>query len=397
VVRQAELGALGTSLAEHNGESRRVCTLARHRDWIFKEYSAPMPTGHVRRISQLIELPGRLTAADQALVDDHTAWPVARVVDGRDQTIGVLAPLAPDNFSTDRPLSGGRMQRRVLEVDVLALTETRQAQIKVPPQPLASRISVCASVAAVGALFERHGLVYLDWSYANVFWSLGQRTAYVIDLDGCSFGPRSQIESPNWEDPLVPRGRTAGNQSDRYRMALLTARCLTGKRTTLSETRSGLLTLRVQGGATGEVAGLLIRALNSKTIGDRPSISEICKALKTATDASSSPKPQPGTTPHGPGGVRAWKPLTPGGAAGNSGTPVMSAASTQRPSVSARQTSRAGASGGRSPAGGSPARPPTQRVPGRPATAQPPSSGSGTFVALGLLVIVIIVLLVIFA
>ena len=322
------------------------------------------------------------------------------MVDERNRTIGVLAPLAPDAFSADRPLPGGRTQRKVLEVDVMALTEARQAQIKVPPQALASRIAVCASVAAVGALFERHGLVYLDWSYANVFWSLRHHTAYVIDLDGCSFGPRPQIETPNWEDPLVPRGQTAGNQSDRYRMALLTARCLTGKRASLSDTRSGLLTLRRQGGATGEVAGLLIRALNSKSITDRPSISEICAALETATGAGSSPKPQQATTPNGPGGVRTWKPLTPPSSPkvkARAGTPVMSAANPQRPPVTTTQSPRTGASAGRRPVGSSPGRPPTQRVPAQPAKPQPPSSGAGTFVAFAILVIVIIVLLVIFA
>jgi hypothetical protein len=397
VVRPAELGALGKSLAEHRGEARRVCILAQHRDWIFKEYSSPMPAGPVRQITQLIELPGQLTAGDRAMVDGHTAWPVARVVDDRDRTIGVLAPLAPDAFSADRPLPGGRTQRKVLEVDVLALTETRQAQIKVPPQPLASRIAVCASVATIGALFERNGLVYLDWSYANVFWSLQQHTAYVIDLDGCSFGPRPQIETPNWEDPLVPRGQTAGNQSDRYRMALLTARCLTGKRANLSDTRSGLLTLRRQGGGTGELAGVLIRALNSKTIADRPSISEIRDALETAKSAGSSPKAPQATAP-GPGGVRTWKPLAPPGkSAAKAGTPVMSAVNTQRPPVSATQSPRAGASAGRSPAGSSPGRPPTQRVPAQPAKPQPPSSGAGTLAAFAILVVVIIVLLVIFA
>ena len=45
VVRTAELGALGKSLAEHRGEARRVCILAQHRDWIFKEYSSPVRPG----------------------------------------------------------------------------------------------------------------------------------------------------------------------------------------------------------------------------------------------------------------------------------------------------------------------------------------------------------------
>ena len=105
-------------------------------------------------------------------------------------------------------------------MDVLALPETRQAQIGIPPQSLADRISVCASIAAVGALFERHNLVYLDWSYANVFWSLFDHSAYVIDLDGCSSAAST--------DPVLQLGgsadawgENASSESDRNRMALL--------------------------------------------------------------------------------------------------------------------------------------------------------------------------------
>jgi hypothetical protein len=248
IVELTDLEPLGQTLGQHNGESRRVCRLREHPEWVFKEYQAPVLAAHEERLTRLIGLPAQMTATQKALVDRHTSWPTTCVVDGRDKTIGVLMPLAPPKYSSTRQMPGGRKEVRLLEVDVLALTEDQQAHFRLPRQSLPDRISVCACIASVGALFERQGLVYLDWSYANVFWSLTDHSAYVIDLDGCSFGARPQIETPNWADPLVPRGTDAGNETDRFRVALLIARCITGKRTSMSDTRSGLFGLRNQGG-----------------------------------------------------------------------------------------------------------------------------------------------------
>lgn len=309
-VALTQLGSYGENLGEHNGESRRVCLLPRYPGWLFKEYRTSIPDDGAQRLSQLIHYPQKMNISDKALVDGHTAWPASQVVDFRQRTIGVMMPQAPQNFRTTRTLPSGRVQNQTLEIDVLALTEQRQAQIKVPPQSLANRVSICASFAAVGALFERHGLVYLDWSYANVFWSVGEHSAYVIDLDGCSFGPRPQIQSPGWEDPLVPRGLDAGNDSDRYRMALLAARCITGTRADLNETRSGLFSLRVKGGAIGEVAGLLLQALNARTAESRPSILELSAALQAARQPGGRTLlGQPDSAVKG--GVKDWKTLPP--------------------------------------------------------------------------------------
>ena len=293
VVRQAELGAPGTYLSQGNGESRGIYRLQKYPNWICKEYWKAASADDVQRLNRLIRLPEHMTRTDKALVDTHTSWPAARVVDARQQTIGVLMPLAPAVFSTTRQLPSGRTRHGPLEIDVLALTEARQTQIKLSPQSLSDRISVCASFARVGALFERNGLVYLDWSYANVFWSMLNHSAYVIDLDGCSFGPRAQIESPNWADPLVPRGQDAGNESDRYRVALLTARCLTGMRAGLAEVRAALKSLQGSGDAIGQVAQLLIQTLNASNLAERSSIAKLSTALGAAKKASSSDLQRP--------------------------------------------------------------------------------------------------------
>ena len=263
VVQHAELGMLGEYLGQHNGDSRRVCRLLKYPDWIYKEYRTEVSPDGAKQLDRLIRLPEQMKPADKALVDAHTSWPVARVVNTQQATIGVLMPLAPDAFRTAWQLPSGRIRHGWLAVDVLALTEDRQTQIKLSPQPLYSRMSICTSIAAVGALLERSDLVYLDWSYANVFWSMLDHSAYVIDLDGCSFGPRLQIESPNWADPLVPRRLNAGNESDRYRVALLVARCLTGIRSDVAEVREALDGLRWRGETISRVARLLIQALNA--------------------------------------------------------------------------------------------------------------------------------------
>jgi hypothetical protein len=396
VLRLTEVGALGEKLGENNGESRRVCRVQKYPDWIYKEYPAPVSIDHVQRLTQLIQLPEQMTAAHKALVDEHTSWPVTRVVNAQQQTIGVLMPLAPATFSAPRQLPSGRTKLGPLEVDVLALTEARQAQMMLPSQSLADRISVCASMAAVGALFERYGLVYLDWSYANVFWSLNHHSAYVIDLDGCSFGPRLQIQSPNWADPLVPRGRQAGNESDRYRAALLIARCLTGMRADLAETRSGLFGLLLRGGPAGGVAGLLIKALGAQSTAERPSIAELSAALEAAKSQASRPG-TPISSP-GTGGVKQWKPLPtrgtvtpkprvtvplpPSGQNRPAPWPIVKPQAPTRPTST---PSRVGGSSNYQPVGARNIPPPSR-----------PSSGGGGAAALVFIAILVIVLLIIF-
>ncbi len=398
VVQLADLGTLGQKLGDHNGESRLVCRLPKYSDWVYKEYPKPLSLARVKRLTQLIQLPEQMTAAHKELVNGHTSWPATRVLNAQQQTIGVLMPLAPAAFSAPRQMPSGRTEVKILEVDVLALTEDRQTHLRLPPQPLASRISVCASIAAVGALFESAGLVYLDWSYSNVFWSLSDYSAYVIDMDGCSFGPRPQVQQPNWDDPLVPRGGNAGNESDRYRVALLIARCLTGKRASLDETRTALIGLRRRGGAIGDVGQLLTQALNARSTTDRPSIARLSAAL----DAVKKQGARPGATISSPGtgGVREWKQLPARGTAAQKPPVTIPSWPTPRPVVK----SPAPRPVIRSPA---PTRPPSSpsRVTApnfqtvrRPNTPPPsrPSSGGGALAGLVFLAILVIVLLIIF-
>jgi hypothetical protein len=303
VANQSEIGPIGQKLGENNGESRFVARLLHFPDWVYKEYQSAATIQESKRLDQLIMLPAGMGKPDMTLVESNTAWPAVRVINDKRQTTGVLMPFAPEHYHADLRVSGGRSRRKVLLVDQLALPPEQQ-KILPAPQLLVDRIAVCTSVAAVGELFERHRLVYLDWSYANIFWSLTDHSCYVIDMDGTSFGPRPQIESPSWEDPRVPLGSAAGNESDRYRVALLIARCLTGMRP-VADTLTALHALRrTHSAAVEQVAELLIVSLTARTPGERPSVKRIRTALDQANKSSGTTGPQTGS-------VKAWKPLTP--------------------------------------------------------------------------------------
>jgi hypothetical protein len=308
VASVSEIGEIGEKLSENDGESRFVAGLRYYPDWIYKEYRSAVPAQQCSQLDHLVRLPGQMTPADRALAESHISWPAVRVVNSRYDTTGVLAPRASERYYADLRGSGGRTQRKALLVDQLALPPASQQRILSTAQSLADRVAVCASIAAVGALFERHGLVYLDWSYANIFWSLDDHSCYVIDMDGSSFGPRPQIHSPGWDDPLVPLGGDAGNESDRYRVALLIARCLTGVRGSAPDARTALNNLR-RGHSAGveQVAELLILSLTAQSTRDRPTVERI----KTALDAVNSGWSDAGTAQQPPTSIKGWKKVTP--------------------------------------------------------------------------------------
>lgn len=299
VIPVTELGTLGDNLGNNNGESRRVCLVPGFPAWIYKEYRAKLSGADVQRLDRLIGLPESMVKPDRDLARSHASWPASRVVNGQG-SVGVLIPLAPDSYKADLETRPGRTKSKMLEVDLLAQPEDQQVKLKLPAQSLGDRISVCASIARVGALLERHGLVYLDWSYANVFWCWRDHSAFIIDMDGCSFGRRPQIETPNWADPLVPRGRKAGNETDRYRLALLIARCLTSERGDPLKARTALNSLRMHSESVEKAVEVLIRALSARTAAERPSMADMSAALDVADGL-------PASSRSGAGGVTHWK------------------------------------------------------------------------------------------
>ncbi len=300
---------LGTTLSEHRGQARRVCLLESHPNWIYKEYNDDTRRQtEAASLDQLIAFPDRLPRADREIVSAAASWPTARVVDD-DGTLGVILPLAPDIFRAD--VRGSRRTRsELLTIGLLAQRDTALEQRGLPAQPPAHRVRLCLSLATTAALLERHGIVYLDWSFANAFWSPTALTTYLIDMDGCSFGARPLIQTHGWDDPLVPLGSPGGQPVDRYRVALLVGRCLTGERM-LPQLPAALAALATTEPRLEKVCRMVSASLHARNLADRPSVAALTLVLRNAAAAlgvpvgSTAPPAAVGNT----GNVTAWVPI----------------------------------------------------------------------------------------
>jgi hypothetical protein len=306
-----DIGPLGPSISEHNGESRRVCRLLEHPSLLYKEYLQPLGPSAISSLDALVEWPSTLGVADRAVLKGGSAWPLTRVVDDQGRAVGVVMPIAADRYFLSRVTKSGQVRQRPLEIDLLALTSSQQAQRAVPTQDLISRTAICRSITRTAVLLARSDIIYLDWSYSNVFWSDIDKSAFLIDLDGCSIGPRKQIETPNWEDPLVPVGTLAGTDVDSYRVALLVARCLTGSRT-VGGAVSEMLTLAAASESYDTVAHVIVMTLNARHLRNRASVADLDATLELAatgvlTSGATTSQPLPAQEPNP--GVTGWKPV----------------------------------------------------------------------------------------
>jgi hypothetical protein len=264
-------------------------------------------------LDRLIAQPSLLAdAADRDLVAQATAWPTSRVVDGR-RTVGVLMPEAPSRLRATWRSKRARSspeRHEPLAVDYLAKPNKYLGTLQIPAQTAADRVAICAMLAKIAALLERCGIVYADWSYSNAFWQPTDHVAYLIDLDGCSYGPREHVVTPNFDDPLTPHPMPVDCYVDRYRAALLVARCLTGHR----DVSDVLEALDSMNGAAPET---LLRILNASIRTGRPTLASLAAALNglattvppAVTNASGVVGWRP-AHPHKvpPGRAQAWRP-----------------------------------------------------------------------------------------
>lgn len=227
VTTLAALGALGDPVSRENGESKGIYPVSGHGGLLAKIYKNALDASRTAALDHMITIRNRAQGADLDLIDRSVSWPIARVTDGKGGTVGCVIPEAPTIY---RGLKTPDGRQRYLEVDLLAKGDGFFAGRGLTAPTAPQRAQICRSIAAVAALLERNGLVYSDWSYSNAFWSSTQHTAYVIDVDGSQVGSKANIFQPNWDDPLTPTDHPADVYTDRYRAALLVARCLTGRR-----------------------------------------------------------------------------------------------------------------------------------------------------------------------
>jgi hypothetical protein len=290
---------LGTEVG--TGGHSRVVAIDGGEAWLAKLYRpGALRPGDETRLDRLIALPSQFDSADRDTAARATSWPVSRLVDG-DATLGVLLPAAPPKFRAGLITISGQTTTRLLAIDWLAQPDQRHARRGLPALTWRDRLLVCRHIVAVAELLERHGLVYGDWNYGNAFWSFEDHSAYVIDIDSCSFGPQRLVSTPNWEDPLSVA--IADAYTDRYRVALLVGRCLTGQR---SITAVGEALRSVTADVGAESLPRVIEAmLTTGHRSDRPSVVELLcaldHALDNAMDTSSSsvngPIPSPADDP----------------------------------------------------------------------------------------------------
>jgi hypothetical protein len=224
-----DLGAFGTPVSEDAGEAKAIYPLTKHPEYLFKWYKKPMSDPAAGNLNDLIYLPLAASDADRAIIGGSTSWPVAAVTD-QGRTVGCVIPLAPEKFRAEFRSPGTPPAKKLLEIDFLAKEPDALVRRGLPPIDLEGRIAVCRHIVAVADLLARHGLVYSDWSYSNAFWSITDRAVFVIDIDGCTPLQKSNVYQPNWDDPYTRREMPADASTDRYRVALLVARCVTGER-----------------------------------------------------------------------------------------------------------------------------------------------------------------------
>jgi len=166
-LRDVEGHGASAVIARDNGESSVIHEAPGQPRWLVKRYKSSARVGHIA-LDDLIELPGQMTPTDLALVDRSVAWPVARVVDGY-RTVGTIMARADDIFSWNLSLLQGRKRRRTIEVDLLANPDRAIERLGLPVPTPELRLAAMREIVAVAALFERQGLVYGDWSFANAF------------------------------------------------------------------------------------------------------------------------------------------------------------------------------------------------------------------------------------
>lgn len=310
VVERRQLGPFGDVVGENNGESEAVHRLQQHPGLLAKMYKRHLiRSTEDDRLDRLIGLPDSLSESDRKLLRRATSWPTTRITE-QGKTCGVLLPIAPEKFLATLHTSAGRTKTQMLEIDWLVQPRTKCERRRLPVPDLMERLRTCCDIASVAEILERAELVYGDWSYANAFWSTADNHAYVIDLDGCSFGPRQRVATPNWEDPLTPPGEATDTFTDRYGVALLVARCLSGER----DVQLALDAVHAKATTNGnqKLNDILHKAILAASRKDRPKVATLLRELrKQPQRPPQRPRPACGVRPAqqpGSSGVIEWRP-----------------------------------------------------------------------------------------
>ncbi|MEV5844069.1 hypothetical protein AB0M32_19100 [Streptomyces sp. NPDC051985] len=274
------------------GQAHTVERLSDRPGWVAKLYKSPMAPAQAATLGRLVALPHSMTEADRGALDRGAAWPVSRITDG-DRTVGVVMAEAPSRFYVPFNLRGGRRSGpRELQLDHLVKDSAYLTDIGVRPPTRQRRLEIACRFLELGAVLERHDVVYGDWSYRNALWDQDSDSVYLLDMDSCGIGTRSWIASPDWSDPAFPEGTPLTVPTDRYRMALLTLRCITGAR---GEPLESLSRLERDWPASDTFPALLRQALDRGDLRNRPRTAVLLKALRSPGGSGAQTDVGPGS------------------------------------------------------------------------------------------------------
>lgn len=203
------------------GARGRVFSLPDDPDLVYKEYISARVNGSA--LAELILQRNMLGDAERRILDESTAWPLARVMTDR-HTVGCLMRSFPDDFYVTLPVG-----QRPAYLSYLCY----------PPKPVweniglpsvQDRLEIARQVVNLVSFLQRYSLVIGDVSAQNLLWTCHMVPR--IFLLGCdalrSLGESSALpegETPDWRDPLLG-SRDPDMDSDNYKMALVIGRIL---------------------------------------------------------------------------------------------------------------------------------------------------------------------------
>ncbi|KQV22888.1 MULTISPECIES: hypothetical protein [unclassified Kitasatospora] len=282
----SQLGPFAEPISEHNGQAIAVRPLTDHPGWLAKLYRPDMQPEDAHRIDRLISAPDTLPEADRAALYAGTCWPAARIHEPGNPAVGCVIPMAPDQYRAE--LRRGKFsERRFVEIDWLAKSDESIRRVGLPGPGFEGRLAACRRLTELAAILEGLGLVYSDWSFSNAFWSPDRRSVYLIDVDGCQPEKMPDLHQPNWADPLTPPGTDADRYTDRYRLGLLIAKCLTGQRDADAFHTVAAASWREQPAAAEVLLDMLLAADRER----RPSAAQLDQALNSGPYLRPVPRP----------------------------------------------------------------------------------------------------------
>lgn len=220
---------LGRLVMLGSGGEGDVFALPDHPGYVYKRYlTSETPNGAA--LSALMTLRARMAPADRSLVDDTCAWPLARVMDGR-QLVGFVMPAADRRFShTVR--TGPAAGRTILaELQHIVFRDRSQNLDLDVPRDRVVLLQLCLRWAEVIDVLHRHDVVVGDVSPRNLLWSVaGGPSVFFLDCDGFRCRGTASVlrpkQTPDWNDPALGAGQSPTIESDRYKLALVVIRCL---------------------------------------------------------------------------------------------------------------------------------------------------------------------------